>query len=140
MVLTKEQLIAYSIELFLQSPSHRDYLIGDLDTYLLLPIKYNKIRVYMETDKPVGLLTWCFMYPEDADKFLQDEYHPSEDDFKYDSIEGKEPWGLELIAPYGHTRQVIRLIKDEIGTTYGELKGNWRRFHSRDKRRTKRFG
>ena len=139
MVLTKEELIAYSIELFLQSPSHREYLIGDLDTYLLLPIKYNKIRVYMEKDKPVGLLTWCFMYPEDADKFLQDKYHPTEDDFKYDNIEGKEPWGLELIAPYGHTRQVIRLIKDEIGKTYGELTGNWRRFHSKDKRRTKRF-
>jgi hemolysin-activating ACP:hemolysin acyltransferase len=140
MVLTREQLIAYSIELFLQSPSHKRWSIGSLETYLLLPIKYNRLRVYMEKDKPVGLVTWCWMSSTDSSNFLQDNYHPSEEDFQFDDVEGKELWGLELIAPYGHTRQVIRLIYNEIGETYGKQPVNWRRFHSRDKQRTKRFG
>lgn len=140
MVLTREQLIAYSIELFLQSPVHKRWYIEDVETYILLPIKYNRLRVYMEKDKPVGLVTWCWMSSINSSKFIQDNYHPSDEDFKYDNIEGKELWGLEFIAPYGHTKQVMRLIYDEVGETYGKQPVNWRRSHSRDKRRTKRFG
>ena len=94
----------------------------------------------MEKDKPVGLVTWCWMSSSNSSKFIQGNYHPSEEDFKYDDIEGKELWGLEFIAPYGHTKQVMRLIYDEVGKTYGKQPVNWRRSHSRDKRRTKRFG
>ena len=69
----------------------------------------------MEKDKPVGLVTWCWMSSTNSSNFLQDNYHPSEEDFQFDDVEGKELWGLELIAPYGHTRQVMRLIYNEIG-------------------------
>lgn len=140
MKLTKEQIKSYSLDLMLASNEHRGWYLGGLDTYLLLPVKHNRIRVYLDEGVPVGLITWCWMYPEDADNFLQGDYHPTEDDFRYDNIEGKELWGLEFIAPYGHARKINRLIRNEIRSLYGPQQVHWRRNHSQQTKRTKRFG
>ena len=139
-MLTKDQLIVHSLALFMQSPAHREWYLKDLNTYLFLPIKHNRMRLYLKGEEPIGLITWCWMYPEDAQEFLLGNYHPSEEDFENDSLEGKELWGLEFIAPSGHAREINRLIREEIKDTYGPQFVNWRRFHSRDIKRTKRFG
>lgn len=140
MQLSEEQIKSYSLDLMLASNEHRGWHLGNLGTYLLLPVKHNRIRVYLDDNVPVGLITWCWMYPEDAEQFLQGNYHPTENDFKYDDIEGKELWGLEFIAPYGHARKINRLIRNEIREMYGPQPVNWRRNHSKQTKRTKRFG
>ena len=140
MVITKQQIKSHALDLLLASNEHRRWSLGLLDTYLLLPIKHNRIRIYLEDGVPVGLITWCWMYPEDADAFLQGDYHPSEDDFQYDNIEGKELWGLEFIAPYGDARKINRLVREEVKGLYGPQSVNWRRNHSKTIKRTKRFG
>jgi hemolysin-activating ACP:hemolysin acyltransferase len=137
--LSKSQALEDGLELFRQSESHSRYRVTDIYTYLQLPIKHHKIRIYYEFNKPVGLITWCWLSDTDAELFLQDKYHPTESDYEYDSPMSKQLWGMEFIAPYGHTRQMIRAIKRSIEETHGPQKVNWRRFHSRDKRRTKRF-
>jgi hemolysin-activating ACP:hemolysin acyltransferase len=137
--LSQSQALEDGLELFRQSEAHSRYTVEDIYVYLQLPIKYHKIRLYYEFNKPVGLITWCWLYKQDADLFLQDMYHPQELDYKYDMPKSKELWGMELIAPYGHTRQMIRAIKQTTEELYGPQKVNWRRFHSRDTRRTKRF-
>ena len=140
MNLSEEQIISHSLKLMVASNEHRNWKLGNLETYLFFPVRHNRIRVYLEDNIPVGLITWCWMYPEDANQFLQGNYHPSEDDFKHDNIEGKELWGLEFIAPYGHARKINRMIRNEIRDTYGEQPVNWRRNHSKETKRTKRFG
>lgn len=140
MRLTEQQTKSYALDLLLASNEHRQWRLGLLDTYLMLPIKHNRIRIYIENGVPIGLITWCWLYPEDAEKFLQGEYRPSEDDFQYDDVEGKELWGLEFVAPYGNVRKINRLIRDEIRETYGTQEVHWRRNHSQTIRRTKRFG
>lgn len=140
MQLSKEQIISHSLELFLASTEHRNWFIHDLQTYLMLPVENNRIRVYLEDNIPVGLITWCWMHPQGAEQFLEGNYHPTDEDFKDDDIESKELWGLEFIAPYGHARKINRLIRDEIRATYGPQPVNWRRNHSAQVKRTKRFG
>lgn len=137
--LQPSEALEHGLELFRASPSHRTYSVQDVYIYLQLPIKHGKIRLYYENDKPVGLITWCWLTDKDAELFLQDQYHPTEDDYKYDSPMSKQLWGMELIAPYGHTRKMIRAIRHTTEELYGPQKVNWRRFHSRDKKRTKRF-
>jgi len=140
MVLSREQTVAYGIDLMLTSKDHMQWYIGDLDTYLLLPINNNRIRIYLKGTEPVGLITWCWMYPKDALSFLQDEYHPSDEDFRDDDIVDKEFWILDMIglSPCS-PKYIINNLSSELTEIYGPIDANWRRLKARDKRRTKRF-
>lgn len=135
----RNKIIVDSLYLFNQSDSHRLYTVADLQTYLLTPVKYNTIRVYYAGEEPVGLITWCWLTPNDSRLFLENKYHPSEDDHDKDSRDGKELWGMELIAPHGHTRQVLRAIHKEYVQTYGESEVHWRRFHDRTRKHKRKF-
>lgn len=137
--LQPSEALEHGLELFRASPAHCTYSVDDVYIYLQLPIKHDMIRLYYEDDKPVGLITWCWLYDEDAKLFLQDQYHPTEADYEYDLLEPKQLWGIEFIAPYGHTRKMFRAIKHTTEERYGPQHVSWRRFHSRDKKRTKRF-
>ena len=137
---TESDALLQGLELFRLSPAHRHYSVDDVYTYLQLPIKYGNIRLYYEDAKPVALVTWVWLKPDDAQHFLSDAYHPTEEDYSIDfNNEGRELWVMELIAPYGHAKQVVRSISQTSEDRYGNTQVHWRRFHSRDKRRTKRF-
>lgn len=133
------EALVHALELFRASPSHSRYNVNSIYIYLQLPIKHRCIRLYYENNKPVGLITWCWLTDTDAELFLQDKYHPTELDYESDLPMSRQLWGMEFIAPYGHTRQMMRSIKRSIEDKYGPQKVHWRRFHSRNTRRTKRF-
>lgn len=138
-LLKDSEALVDALELFRASHSHSTYNVNDIYIYLQLPIKHHCIRLYYENSKPVGLITWCWLSDTDAQLFLQDKYHPTEQDYMLDLPMSKQLWGMEFIAPYGHTRRMMRAIKQSIQDTYGPQKVHWRRFHSRDKIRAKRF-
>lgn len=135
----RNKIIADSLELFNQSEEHRKYTVSDLQTYLLLPVEWNTIRIYYSGEKPVGLVTWCWLSPDNSAKFLEGKYHPTPEDHDKDKRHGKELWGMELIAPHGHTRQVLRAINNECVETYGESEVHWRRFHDRTRKHKRKF-
>jgi hemolysin-activating ACP:hemolysin acyltransferase len=138
-LLNDSEALVQALELFRASPAHSKYNVNDIYTYLQLPIKHKCIRFYYSNSILVGLITWCWLSDTDAELFLQDKYHPTELDYASDSPMSRQLWGMEFIAPYGHTRQMMRSIKQSIQDTYGPQKVHWRRFHSRDKIRSKRF-
>tara|TARA_R110000803_G_scaffold168601_1_gene231641 strand:+ start:49 stop:471 length:423 start_codon:yes stop_codon:yes gene_type:complete len=126
------------LELFKQSKWHKDYTVKDVYRYLIAPLKYNRIRLYYQDRKPIGLVTWCWLSKEDGQKFLDNNYYITEND--YVSDEGAELWGIELLAPYGNARQVFNLIRKEHTSIYGrDEKVNWRRLHEPNKRHTREF-
>ncbi len=139
MNLEYNKAVADGIYLFSQSDKHRTYTVSDLDTYLLLPIKYNRIRYYYSSGTPVGLITWCWMSRDSSAKFLQDRYHPTPEDYADDTREDKELWGLEFISTDGQARRMMRLIKQELVETYGHSKVHWRRFYDRTTKRQRKF-
>jgi hemolysin-activating ACP:hemolysin acyltransferase len=138
-ILTDSAALVDGLTLFRASLPHSNYTVKDIYIYLQLPIQCKTICMYYEGDKPVGLITWCWLKKQDADLFLADQYHPNPDDYKLDDPLSRELWGMEFIAPYGHTKQMIRSIKQKIKERYGPQQVHWRRFHSRNTRRTKRF-
>lgn len=138
-IVDKNKVIADSLYLFNESEDHQKYTVRDLQTYLLLPVEYDTIRLYYTDDRPVALVTWCWLSPENSQKFLADSYHPTPEDHDKDYRHGKELWGMELIAPHGHVRQVLRAINNECVNTYGESEVHWRRFHDRTRKHKRKF-
>lgn len=137
--LNQDKILADSIKLFSLSPAHRQYTIADLDTYLLLPIKYGTIRLYYRGDTPIGLTTWCWMHEDKARLFLEGKYHPTDDDFNPENRGGKELWGMEFIAPYGDTRQMFKLLRDTSLNLYQTEDVYWRRDYDLTKKRKGKF-
>jgi len=130
--------LSHGIELFRQSKWHKDYNVEDIYRYLVSPIEHNRIRFYYEYDKPIGLVTWCWLSKEDGKKFLDNNYYITDKDYVSDKDE--ELWGIELLAPYGNARQVMRLIRKEHADVYRRSeKVNWRRLHEPNKRHTREF-
>jgi|TARA_R110002126_G_scaffold243328_1_gene386443 hemolysin-activating ACP:hemolysin acyltransferase len=138
MQIDNNKALADGLELFKQSKWHKKYNVEDIYRYLIAPIKHNRIRLYYQEDKPVGLVTWCWLDKQAGKDFLQGQYYITEDDYVEDSKE--ELWGIEFITPYGDARQVMSLILKYHKDLYQrQEKINWRRLHEPAKRHTREF-
>ena len=136
MQINDNEALSHGIELFRQSKWHREYKVEDIYRYLIAPIKNNKIILYYQHKKPIGLVTWCWLSKQDGQKFLSNNYYITENDYLLNT--GEELWGIEFIAPYGNVRQVMNLIKKEHSVVYGHNKKvHWRRLHEPSKRHTR---
>ena len=138
MQINNNKALADGLELFKQSKWHRVYNVNDIYRYLIAPIKYNRIRLYYQEDKPIGLVTWCWLDKEAGSNLLQGQYHITEDDYIADNKE--ELWGIEFITPYGNARQVMSLTLNYHKNLYQrQEKINWRRLHDPAKRHIREF-
>ena len=124
--------------LFLRSPYHKNYGPDEIQAYLVAPCKKNAIRLYYRNDRPIGMVTWCWLEPDKAEQFLKFEYLPVEED--YEKRPNTELWGLEFIAPYGDGKHIFKAIKEEYKNVYGEEETvRWRRAKDPLKVHKKRF-
>ena len=138
MVVDDNKALADGLELFKQSKWHKVYNINDIYRYLVAPIKHNRIRLYYQEDKPIGLVTWCWLNKEAGKSLLSNQYYITEDDYITDDKE--ELWGIEFVTPYGNARQVMSMIRKEHNKIYQrQEKINWRRLHDPNKRHTRKF-
>jgi cytolysin-activating lysine-acyltransferase len=105
---------------------HRDYTVSEFQRYFLYPLIHNKIMIYHEDQKPVGLVTWCFLPEDIGTEFLDGLYDLDQED--YLAEDGEEMWAVEFIAPFGHARHVMRHIRETSKQRYGPKRiVNWRR-------------
>lgn len=141
MYIDKYKAIGDSIELLTKGTTHSKYTPSEVLSYLLLPINYDRIRLYYVDGKPVGLITWCWLSPHKANLFLEDKYTPTDEDYKLDNPgEDYQLWGIEFIAPFGHTRQVMRAARNLHKELYGTTtKVHFRRFYDRQKLHRRTF-
>lgn len=99
-------------------------------SYLVYPILHGKIKIFYEDDKPVGLVTWCFLSEEKGRDFVDDRHTLTEED--YLATDGEELWAIEVIAPFGHVRPIIKAMSNLHRDTYGTKRvARWRRFKNR---------
>jgi len=141
MVIDKYKAVVDGIELFGLGNTHSTYTPSELNTYLLLPIQYNRIRLYYQDNKPIGLITWCWLSPTQSNLFLEDEYEPVSEDYQRENP-GQDYllWGIEFIAPYGHAHKLMRTIRNEHTELYGTTSMvHFRRFYDRNKLHKRTF-
>ena len=135
MVIDKNKAVLDGLRLLEVGDIHSKYTPNEVISYLLYPIEHNRLRLYYIGDKPVGLVTWCWLSPTKANRFLNDEYTPTEEDYALENPgEYYQLWGIEFIAPYGHTRQVMRSLRVLHKELYGTTNQvHFRRFYDRHK-------
>lgn len=103
--------------LFNQSPAHRLYTLVDFNSAIIYPLLHNKLRVFYENDKPVSLVTWCWLTVQETEDFLEDVYVPDEAAYKREVSDNL--WVMDFIAPFGHVPQTMRLMRHVCKELYG---------------------
>lgn len=132
--------IADGLTLFFNSGSHRKYTLHDINTYLILPVINNRVRIfYQEDKKPIGLITWCWFTKDKASKFLQYKYNPVQEDYEDKDIEDKQLWGLDFIATTGRVKYMMTSVRKEHNKLYSKSKVHWRRFSNPTKEHIREF-
>ncbi len=138
MVIDKYRAVVDGISLLQSGDTHLTYTPSEVNTFLLLPIEHDKIRLYYEGDKVVGLITWCWLSTTKSNLFLNDEYVPTKEDYRQDTSD--DLWGMEFIAPFGHTRKMMRAIRKTTTELYGTTNEvHFRRFYNRNKLHKRMF-
>lgn len=132
------KLIGEITSLMLASNVHRRYLIDDIGAMFLPAIHLNQFRIYKNKNgDPVGLITWAFLSNEIEEQFQKGKRNLKLDDWK----SGNNGWVIDFIAPFGHTKQIIKDLRDNIFpdkqgkalriNNDGTIRGIWQ-FHGSD--------
>ena len=102
------EVFGAAVWLWMQSDAHRDIPLQVLNSLLMPAIGYRQFILGSIDGQPVFYLSWA-MFDEDAEhRYLHS--HPSglaESDWN----SGDRMWIVDWIAPFGHTHQVTRLLR-----------------------------
>jgi len=125
--------IVDGLVLFCRSEAHQHYSMEDLNHYLVIPNRHDKLRVYYEDDKPIGLVTWAWLTKDRADQFLLGLADLNDRDYKAEKQDNLQFWGIDFISPYGKARKIMAEIKKEHAQRYGKSTVRFRRFKDMSK-------
>lgn len=128
--------------LFNQSDDHRLYTLSEFNHYCLFPLIHNKAYLFYQDNKPIGFVTWAWLTAEEAKEFLSEMWMPDEEVWKRPDVidDQYQLWGIDFIAPYGHSLQVMRGMMKHSQSVLGKrVPARWRRFKQPDKVHSKEF-
>jgi len=122
--------IVDAMYLFNKSEEHLGYCLFEFNAYLVYPLLSDKLVMFYEDGKPVGLVTWAFLSDDKAEQFAENAYMLEESDYRHE--DGDQLWGIEFIAPYGHARQIMKAMKKVYQDRYDIPKRSvhWKRLHN----------
>ncbi len=104
-------LVGEIVSLFMGSKVHRNYEIRDVADIILPFINANQFRIYHDEKKrPIALLTWAKFSQEVEAEYLNGKIVLSEAEIN----SGEIIYFTDFIAPYGHTKLVVRDIKNNL--------------------------
>lgn len=118
-----------ALYLFSQDQHTRDYTIGDFTQNVVTPLMKDRAFFFYSVKQdgntyPAGLTVWCWLSNEKSELFRQGLYSPVEEDYDQDS--GDKLWGIFMLAPFGHIRQVYGQAKQRCRDVYGpNIRVHW---------------
>jgi cytolysin-activating lysine-acyltransferase len=97
--------------LFLMSASevHREWTIEDLSRLVAPPLALTQCEIFVRDGWPVAFISWAFLNKVAADGFIDGTRKLQPDDWS----SGDQLWIIDIIAPYGDIRKVIRWAHDK---------------------------
>ena len=104
-------LIGQITSLMLASNLHKKYLIDDIGAMFLPAIHLNQFRIYKnKTGDPIAIVTWAYLSDEIESEFKTGQRNLSLQDWQ----SGNNGWVIDFIAPFGHAKQVIKDLRNNI--------------------------
>lgn len=102
----------FAAMLLTTSPNHSGYPASYLRSVIEQAISNRCMKFYFNAQgEALGYVVWAFLAPDVEARFMKDGHwnlHPSEWD------EGDSLWIIDIVAPAGNFREVIRDLRDVV--------------------------
>ncbi|MCT4701377.1 toxin-activating lysine-acyltransferase [Enterobacteriaceae bacterium H20N1] len=112
---SEAEVLGASVWLWMHSAMHRDAPLHVLPTVLLPIVKRQQYVLVTEEERPVFFLSWMWLNMETETRYLTESTVMIKDE---DWCSGDRVWFRDFIAPFGHTRAMSRLLRDDILPDY----------------------
>lgn len=105
------EVLGSAVWLWMHSASHRNFPLHTLPVLLLPAIKSRQFVLASEGGRPVFYLSWANFDSEAEQRYLANSplLMP-----EHDWNCGDRLWGLDWVAPFGHTRAMMRIVRRQL--------------------------
>jgi cytolysin-activating lysine-acyltransferase len=94
----------------LNSSLHQKYPISAIAERFVPSLIHNQFRYYEINGSPIGFVNWAWLTDEIEEKYKTAKYVLNLDEWRG----GKNLWFPEFIAPFGHTRFIVKDLRTNI--------------------------
>ncbi|MBE9031284.1 toxin-activating lysine-acyltransferase [filamentous cyanobacterium LEGE 11480] len=101
------QMLGSIMHLMMHSPLHRIYTANDIEERFIPGLLHDQFRYYEIGGSPVGFVNWAWIDDAVEQKYQTGRYELTLDEWKG----GSNLWFPEFIAPFGHTRHMIKDLR-----------------------------
>ncbi len=99
------------INLMRESALHQQWPIGEIDHYILPPLKLGQVQFFYRPQKRlVGFVTWAMISPDLAAGMTQRSPELLPDQWQ----SGDRSWIIDMVAPFGDVRSICCLLAKTI--------------------------
>lgn len=104
------RLVGSITQLMMYSPLHRQYTMDEVERRFVPSLLHNQFRYYEINGSPIGFVNWAWIDDEIEQKYQTGKYELTLDEWK----SGANLWFPEMIAPFGHARQIAKDLRTNI--------------------------
>jgi len=113
-------MIGDAISLMLQSDIHRKWYVHDLERLILPAIQADKLTVFYDDTRPVGLYSHAFLTTDAATGYLTGSRKIRPEDWFTDHESGTL-YVIDMIAPYKNGFKIARQVQRDLTDRYISL-------------------
>lgn len=108
---SEAQALGSAVWLWMHSAQHRDIPLHALPTLLMPALKCGQFLIVSQHGRPIFYMSWANLSGEAECRYIK---NPSYTMPEQDWTSGERLWVLDWIAPFGHTQDVMPLVRRHI--------------------------
>ncbi len=106
----QRQILSAIVQLMMYSPLHRQYTVSEIEQRFMPSLVHNQFRYYSIDGSPIGFVNWAWI-----DDAIEPQYQTGKYELRFDEWKGgAHLWFPEMIAPFGHARQIAKDLRTNI--------------------------
>jgi cytolysin-activating lysine-acyltransferase len=112
-LLAKLPLLGPVVWLYMHAPSHKHLFLTDVEWMIIPPMALNQYKLYMKEEAPLAYASWAYVDEETEKRLLAGRIRLAPKDWK----SGERLWLIDLVAPFGGGKDVLKDIRDNVFPT-----------------------